>query len=58
MEIRILNIDGLLIKVSITDGRKLILHHIGMSSFFLAVILKTFQNGGWGQAVECKHLDS
>ena len=27
VELRILNIDSLLIKVSITDGRRLILHH-------------------------------
>ena len=31
---RVLNIDVLLIKVSITDGRSLILHHIGILSFF------------------------
>ena len=47
MELRILNIDGMLIKISITDGRRLILHYIGILSFFLAAILKTIQNGGW-----------
>ena len=31
---RVLNIDVLLIKVSITDGRRRILHHIGILSFF------------------------
>ena len=29
----ILNIDGLLIKISITDGRRLVLHHIGICLF-------------------------
>ena len=46
MELRILNIDDLLIKVNITDGKRTILDHIGISSFALAVILKTVQNGG------------
>ena len=40
MELRILNIAGPLIKVSITDGRRLISHYIGFLSFFMAVILK------------------
>ena len=30
MKVRILNLDVLLIKVSITDGRRLILHYIGI----------------------------
>ena len=47
MELRILSTDGLLIKLSITDGRTLILHHIGILSFFLAAILKNIQNGEW-----------
>ena len=34
MELRILNIDGPLIKVSKTDGRRLILHYVGILSFF------------------------
>ena len=34
MKFRVLNIDVLLIKVSITDGRRLILHYIGDLSFF------------------------
>ena len=42
-----LNIDDMFIKVSITDGRSLILHHIGILSFALVAILKTIQNGGW-----------
>ena len=31
---RVLNIDALLIKVSITDGMRLILHYIGVLSLF------------------------
>ena len=42
----VLNTDVLLIKVSITDGRRLILHYAGFWSFFMAAILKTIQNGG------------
>ena len=34
MKLRVLGIDVLLIKVSITDGRRLILHHIGILPFF------------------------
>ena len=33
MQLRLLNIDALLIKVSNTDGRRLILHYIGILSF-------------------------
>ena len=40
MELRILNIAGPLIKVRITDGRGLILHYIGILSFFMAAIPK------------------
>ena len=40
MELMILNIAGPLIKVSITDGRRLILHNIGILSCFMAAILK------------------
>ena len=39
-------IDVLLIKVSNTDGRMLILRYIGILSFLMAHILKTIQNGG------------
>ena len=46
MRLRVLNIDVLLIKVNNTDGRMLILHYIGILSFFMAAILKTIQNGG------------
>ena len=46
MKLRVLIIDVLLIKVSNTDGRMLILHYIGILSFFMAAILKTIQNGG------------
>ena len=46
MKSRVLNKDVLLIKVSNTDGRMLILHYIGILSFFMAAILKTIQNGG------------
>ena len=40
MELRILNIAGPLIKVSITDGRGLILHNMGIVSILMAAILK------------------
>ena len=46
MKLRVLDIDVLRIKVSITDGRRLILHYIGSLPFFTAAILKTIQNGG------------
>ena len=42
----VLIIDVFLIKVGNTDGRMLILHYIGMLSFFMVAILKTIQNGG------------
>ena len=42
-----INIDALLIQISITDGMRLALQHIGILFFFLAAILKTIQNGGW-----------
>ena len=45
MKLGVLNIDILLIKVSNTDGRRLILHYIGILSFFTVIILKTIQNG-------------
>ena len=34
MKLRVLNIDFVLIKVNITDGRRLILHYTGILSFF------------------------
>ena len=46
MKLMVLDIDVLLIKVSITDGRMLILHYIGILLFVMAAILKTIQNGG------------
>ena len=46
MKLRVLDLDVLLIKVSITDGRRLILHYIGILPFFTAAILKTIKNGG------------
>ena len=39
--------DDLLIKVSISDVRRLKLHHIGILSFALAAISKTIQHGDW-----------
>ena len=45
MKLMVLNKDVVLINVSITDGRRLILHYIDIVSFFTAVILKTIQNG-------------
>ena len=53
MEFRILNIAGLLINVSITDGRKLISHYIGILSLFMAAILKPFKMAGGTQDIEC-----
>ena len=47
MELRILNIAGPLIKVSKTDGRRLILHYVSILSFFDGGHLETIQNGGW-----------
>ena len=46
MELSIINIAGPLIKVSITDDRRLILHYIGILSFFMAAILKPSKMAG------------
>ena len=48
-----LNIAGPLIKVSITDCRRLILHYIGILSFFMAAILKPSKMAGGTQDIEC-----
>ena len=40
MKLRVLDIDVLLIKVSITDGRRLLLHYIGILPFFTTAVLK------------------
>ena len=53
MDLRILNIAGLLIKISITDGRRLILHYIGILSFFMAAILKPSKMADGTQDIEC-----
>ena len=53
MGLMILNIAGPLIKVSKTDGRRLILHYIGILSFFMAVILKPSKMAGGTQDIEC-----
>ena len=34
MKLRVMNIDVLLIKINIPDGRWLILHYVGILSFF------------------------
>ena len=47
MELRILIIDGPLEKVSITDGRRLILHYIGILNFFHGGHLEIIENGRW-----------
>ena len=52
-EMRILNIDCPLIKVRITDGRRLVLHYIGILSFFMAAILKPSKMAGGAQDIEC-----
>ena len=49
----ILNIAGLLIKESITDGRRLILHYIGVLSFFMAAILKPSKMADGTQDIKC-----
>ena len=46
MKLSVLNIDVLLIKVSITDSRRLIVQNIDILPFFMAAILKTIRNGG------------
>ena len=53
MELRILDIAGQLIKVSITDGRRLILHYIGVLSFLMVAILKPSKMAGGTQDIEC-----
>ena len=53
MELRILNIVGSLIKVSITDGWRLILLYIGFLSFFMAAILKPSKMASGTQDIEC-----
>ena len=46
--LRILNIYVLLIKVSIADVRRLILHYIGICLFFMAAVrVETIQSDGW-----------
>ena len=52
MELRILNIAGPLIKVSITDDRRLILQYIGIF-FFMAAILKPSKMAGGTNDIEC-----
>ena len=58
MELRNLNINGPLIKVSITDGRRFILHYIGILSIFMVAILEPSKMAGGTQDTECEHLDS
>ena len=53
MELRILNINGLLIIVSIIDSRRLILHNKGILSYFMVVILKPSKMGDGTQDIEC-----
>ena len=53
MELRILNIPGPHIKVSITDGRRLILHYIGILSSFMVAILKLSKMAGGTRDIEC-----
>ena len=49
MELTILNIAGPLIKASITDGRRLILHCIGI----MAAIMKPSKMADGTQVIEC-----
>ena len=53
MELRILNIAVPLIKISISDGRRLILHYIVILPFFIAVIVKQSKMAGGTQDTEC-----
>ena len=53
MKLRVLDIDILLIQVSITGGRRVILHYIGSLRFFTVAILKTIQKAGRTQDIEC-----
>ena len=53
MELRILNIVVLLKKTSLKDVMGLILTYIGVLPFFAAAILKTFQNAGGTQNIDC-----
>ena len=53
MELRILNINGPFIKVSITDGRRLILQYIDILSFSMAAILKPSEMASRTQDIEC-----
>ena len=53
MEVSILNIAGPLIKVSITDDRRLILHYIGILSFFMAAIFKPSKMADGTEDIEC-----
>ena len=46
MKLSVFDIDVLLKKVSITDGRRLIFHYIGILPVFTATILKAIQNDG------------
>ena len=46
MDVGILNINGLLIKISISDSRRLILHNIGILYLFMAAILKPSKMAG------------
>ena len=40
-------------KSSITDGRRLLLHYIGILSFFMAAILIPSKMAGGTQDIEC-----
>ena len=53
MEFRILSIVDPLTKVSVTDGRRLILHYIGILSFFMAAILKPLKMADGTKDIEC-----
>ena len=50
MKLRIINIAGLVIKRSITDGRRLILHYIGISDY-----MPQYHNASYNQEAKLKH---
>ena len=56
LELRILNINVPLIKVSITDGVRLILHYKDILSFFMAAIMKPSEMADGTQDIECFNI--
>ena len=53
MKLIVLNIAGRFIKISIIDGRRLILNYIGILSFFMVAILKPPKMADGTEDIEC-----